>query len=59
MGERPYMQLTDEQLHARFTAQNAALAAAYADYLDLARELDHRIELARYCGRCGSNARTR
>jgi hypothetical protein len=46
MGERPYLQLSDEELHARFAAQDAKLAAVYAEYFALARELDRRVEIA-------------
>jgi hypothetical protein len=44
MEERPYMQLSDDELCARFAAQDAKLAAEYAEYFELARELDRRVE---------------
>jgi hypothetical protein len=40
------MLLSDEELFVRFAAQNAKLAAAYAEYFELARELDRRVEVA-------------
>jgi hypothetical protein len=46
MGERPYTQLTNEELHARFVTQEAVVARAEAEYFELARELDRRVELA-------------
>jgi hypothetical protein len=46
MRERPHMQLSDDELCARFAAQEAKLAAEYAEYFELARELDRRVEVA-------------
>jgi hypothetical protein len=46
MGERPHMQLSDEELFARFAAQGAKISAAYAEYFELVRELDRRVEVA-------------
>jgi hypothetical protein len=40
------MQLSDDELCARFAAQEAKLAAEYAEYFELARELDRRVEVA-------------
>jgi hypothetical protein len=46
MGERPYIQLTDDELCVRFAAQEAKVSAVYAEYFELARELDRRGDVA-------------
>jgi hypothetical protein len=44
MRERPYLQLTDDELCARVAAQDAKLAREYEEYFALVRELDRRAE---------------